>query len=71
PDSTVTTRIESMFLKSLGRTPTGDERQRFEAAARQFAELHQVSANDLLTNQPVWKDLAHVIFNAKEFIYIP
>ncbi|MEK6257263.1 MAG: PSD1 and planctomycete cytochrome C domain-containing protein [Planctomycetota bacterium] len=71
PDSTVTTRIESMFLKALGRAPTGDERQRFEAAARQFAELHQVPANDLLTNQPVWKDMAHVIFNAKEFIYIP
>ena len=71
PDSTVTTRIESMFLKALGRAPTGEERQRFEAAARQFAELHQVPVNDLLTSQPVWKDLAHVIFNAKEFIYIP
>jgi hypothetical protein len=70
-DAGVAERIEWMFQTALGRLPTGSERQRFEQAARQFAHLHQVSDADLLANQPVWSDLAHVMFTLAEFVYLP
>ena len=38
--------------------------------ALELASLHEVSREDLLSSLPVWKDLAHTIFNMKEFIYL-
>ena len=71
PDSAIAPRINTMFETALGRPATGTEQQRFELAARQIAELHQVSAADVLASQIVWKELAHAMFNLQEFIYIP
>jgi hypothetical protein len=71
PDAAVSTRIDTMFQTALGRLPAVEERERFERAARKLAELHQVPEGDLLKSLPVWKDLAHAVFNLKEFIYIP
>ncbi len=71
PDSAVAPRIDAMFEAALGRLPSDVERQRFEQAAMQLAELHQVPAADILKSQIVWKELAHAMFNLKEFIYIP
>lgn len=70
-DDRLDRRIEALFLTALGRQPAIEERRRFEAAALQFAELHQVPPEGLLQSQAVWKDLAHAVFNLKEFIYIP
>jgi hypothetical protein len=36
-----------------------------------LAELHQVSAEQILTSQVIWKDVAHTMYNLKEFLYIP
>ncbi len=71
PDASVAARIDAMFLTALGRVPTADERQRFAQAASQFATLHEVPADGILKSQAVWKDLAHAMFNLKEFICIP
>jgi hypothetical protein len=30
-----------------------------------------VSEEAILKSLPVWKDLAHAVFNLKEFIYVP
>jgi hypothetical protein len=71
PDASVAARVEHLFQAALGRPPAPEERERFEQAAAQFALLHGVPAGDILTNRAVWKDLAHALFNVKEFIYIP
>ncbi len=60
-----------MFLSALGRSPTSEERQRFTQATLQFADLEQVPSADVLKNHAVWKDVAHAVFNLKEFIFIP
>jgi len=32
--------------------------------------LHEVSDGKLLSSEKVWSDVAHAIFNSKEFIYV-
>ncbi len=70
-NDTIPSRIEAMFLVALNRPPTVDEKSRFEETVRQFAELHQVSPDAVLSSQPIWKEISHVLFNVNEFIYIP
>jgi hypothetical protein len=70
-NDSVESRIDSLFQTALGRGPSSEERQRFASVIRQLAELNQVPQADLLTNLPLWKDVAHAIFNLKEFIFIP
>ena len=71
PDASVGERIETMFVASLGRPASADERRRFEQTVSQIAELQQVAAADVLKSQSVWKDVAHAVFNLNEFIYVP
>lgn len=68
---TVTSRINSMFDSALNRLPTDQERQRFEQTVAQFAELHQVAPDQIMTSQLVWKEISHIFFNVNEFIFIP
>jgi hypothetical protein len=70
-DPSVAARLEHMFQVALGRSPTKDEHGRFEKAVQQLAALHGVSEQGILKSREVWKDVAHTIFNLKEFIYIP
>jgi hypothetical protein len=71
PDATVGARVERMFLVALGRPPQSEERMRFERAVAQLAGLRGVPDKEVLTNQEIWKDVAHALFNLKEFILIP
>lgn len=71
PHGTPGERISAMFQTALSRPPTDVERQQFEAMVSELAMLHQVPAADAMKSQPVWKDVAHGMFNLKEFIYIP
>jgi len=64
-------RVDEMFQTALNRSPADNERQRFERTALELAELHQVPTTNALASQLVWRDLAHAMFNLKEFIYIP
>jgi hypothetical protein len=66
----VDARVEQLFATALGRHPTPAERERFRGLAAELASLHQVPKEALLTNAVVWKDLAHTVFNMKEFIYV-
>jgi len=68
---TIAGRVQLMFQTALGRPPRSEECQRFERAAAQIAELQGVAAEKLLASQLVWKDLAHAMFNLKEFSSIP
>jgi len=66
----VSSRIEQMFLESLGRPPDVPEKERFERAVAGLVTLHGIPPREALGNVAVWKDVAHAIFNVKEFLYI-
>jgi hypothetical protein len=71
PDATPAGRIEYVFRVALGRPPDEEERQRFERVVGELAALEGVPADGVLRSRAVWKDVAHAVFNLKEFIYIP
>jgi len=64
-------QIQAMFQQSLGRDPTLDEIEEFTGFIRELAKLHGLSDGGVQNETLVWKDVAHVILNLKEFIYIP
>lgn len=63
-------RITGMFETALGRSPSSAETARWVTAAEDFAAARQVPAEKLLGDVGVWQDLAHAMFNTKEFIYL-
>ena len=64
-------RLTAMFSATLGRSPKPLELERFKAMVRDLASTHGVSESGLMASHAVWKDLAHTLFNLKEFIFIP
>jgi hypothetical protein len=70
PAESIDARIEQLFATALGRRPNSVEQERFRGLASELASLHRVPREELLDSLPVWKDLAHTIFNMKEFIYV-
>ncbi len=62
-------RLQLMFRTALGRPPTTEELARWTAAAYDLSQLHGVPSESLITSVPVWTDLAHALFNTKEFLY--
>ena len=64
------TRLRTMYRASLGRLPTNGELNRMQGLINQFAELHAEPDGNLMKSEQVWRDVAHTLFNLKEFIYI-
>lgn len=64
-------RIERMFQVAFARPPRADEIARFATFASESAKLRGVDPAGLMDCQPVWQDVAHAMFNLKEFIYVP
>ena len=69
--TSVDSRITHMFLKTLTREPTDIERDRVAAYVDKVAGTHGVSPELLMYGSKVWQDVAHSLFNLKEFIFIP
>ncbi len=69
-DKFAASRIDYIFLKSLGRSPNGGERTRMLGFVDQLAELHGVKPVDILSSQEIWQDVAHTMLNMKELIYV-
>jgi hypothetical protein len=67
---TVEWRLNVMFRTALGRMPDDAERARFVGLANELANLHQTPSDKILEKRDIWKDVAHTIFNLKEFIYL-
>jgi hypothetical protein len=63
--------VRGMFMEALGRPPSDTEMQRFTHAAINFAVHHKVEEKNLLNEPVVWREMAHTLFNLKEFITIP
>ena len=59
-----------MFLKALARRPTEAERVRVVDYLTTVASQRQTSAHLLLYDAQVWQDVAHSLFNLKEYVFI-
>jgi hypothetical protein len=60
-DASPTGRLDNLYRDAFGRLPTARER----AESLAFLEKQGMS------NPQSWADLCHVLFNAKEFLFIP
>jgi mono/diheme cytochrome c family protein len=69
-DATPDSRVERMFSAAFARPPQPEETARFVAFAQESAKLRGVDVAIFMNCQPVWQDVAHAIFNLKEFIYV-
>ena len=69
--TSVDNRITHMFLKALTREPTDEELTRVTEYVRAVATDHETSPDLLMYGAHVWQDVAHSLFNLKEFIFIP
>jgi hypothetical protein len=59
-------RVEGMYVSAFGRPPTEGERAACLAFLEGQAKRYAVSAEDAR----VWADLAHTLFNVKDFIFV-
>ena len=57
-------RVREMFLHALARPPNDHEIERWTSAVADFAQ-----SDELITDKAAWAELAHALFNTKEFIY--
>ena len=64
-------RITHMFVKALARPPSEAERARVADYLTAVAVERGVDRSLLLYDAAVWQDVAHSLFNLKEFIFIP
>jgi hypothetical protein len=58
--------IATMYREAFGRPPSADE----QTAALEFLE-DQAKAYGKSDDPRAWADLAHVLFNVKEFVAVP
>jgi hypothetical protein len=59
-------RITAMYQSAFGRPPSANETRACLEFLDHQAALHQGKSGD----QAAWADLAHVLFNAKEFVFL-
>lgn len=60
-------RISSMVLKALSRDARDDELARLVQLAKRSGDIRN---QEVMTSPLVWQDVAHAIFNMKEFIHV-
>jgi hypothetical protein len=65
PNHTAAERVRDMYQSAFGRLPTGEE---LAAATRFLTEQAREYGRE--DHPKAWTDLAHVLFNAKEFIFV-
>jgi hypothetical protein len=63
-------RLRKMYLTALGRLPAAEELSKAEAFLESQGEQYGLSAEAAGDDVRVWTDLCHVLFNAKEFIFV-
>ncbi len=70
PGGTIDERVASMFATAFGRAPSAEESARWRRLVNDLAHDRGVESARILKSSVVWADVAHVLFNAKEFLYI-
>ncbi|MCY4659336.1 MAG: PSD1 and planctomycete cytochrome C domain-containing protein [Acidobacteria bacterium] len=69
--SSVDGRVRHMFVRALARPPDEAELARVAGYLDAAAAARGVDRSLLLYDAAVWQDVAHSLFNLKEFLYIP
>ena len=70
PPQAVAERLRDGFRAALSREPNADELARWETLASDLAAMHGMSPEQVTGSEAVWSDLAHALFNLKEFVYL-
>jgi len=70
PDASIDRRAAEMFERAIGRPPGEHETARLVKLFRRSAELRKVDQAAAVLSVEVWKDVAHAIFNLKEFAHV-
>ena len=64
-------RLDRMYQEAFARLPDSDERVAATAFLEAQTSLHGDTFADNPLQEAAWADLAHALFNAKEFIFLP
>jgi hypothetical protein len=70
PDRTPQERIHSMYLAAFARPPTQQELTDALAFLESQAKERRLPRDQAFSDPVLWSDLAHVLFNVKEFIFV-
>ena len=63
-------RITTMYLQAFGQPPTERQLQQALKFLNRQAESLEISQDEQNENVDLWRDLCHVLFNVKQFIYV-
>ncbi|MCC7374896.1 MAG: DUF1553 domain-containing protein [Verrucomicrobiales bacterium] len=63
-------RVRVMFAQAMSRPPSADEIGRLVRLARRSADLRRPHGTGLMQEATAWQDVAHALFNLKEFIHV-
>jgi cytochrome c553 len=69
-EDTLDKRLNRLFIRTLGRTPTEAEKTRLRDFLASQAETYDLAADEAVNDPRVWTDLCHVTFTLKEFIFL-
>jgi len=69
-ESDAASRIRLMYQQAFARAAIAREVEASLAFLEGQGAQYNLSAQQSLTDQRVWNDLAHVLFNAKEFVFV-
>ncbi|MDX1945190.1 MAG: PSD1 and planctomycete cytochrome C domain-containing protein [Pirellulaceae bacterium] len=68
--TTPESRIRRMYLQAYGREPAGTEISAARAFLDQQSREYELPAGTNPLDERVWADLAHVLLNVKEFVFV-
>jgi hypothetical protein len=71
PSRSTDERLDQMYREAYARLPDEQERAAATAFLQAQTALHGGSFTDDPQQEAAWTDLAHALFNAKEFIFVP
>jgi hypothetical protein len=63
-------RLSRLFCEALGREPTPEEIDTLMAFLESQAAAYKLEDAALASDPRLWADICHVLFNAKEFLYV-
>jgi len=70
PPQSAPDRIRDCFRAALSRDPDAGELARWETLTSDLAAMHGLSPDQIASSEALWSDLAHALFNLKEFVYL-
>lgn len=63
-------RIDAMFVRAIGRTPTEAEQKASLSFIQRAAAQGNVPDDKVLSDAKVWRELCHAMLNIKGFVYV-